>query len=88
MSRVWKRFLKKISYAIGFVLYFLAAMVISEFVFQFFDLPPGMGATAGVALFIGVPVIGLIIRDTYRESKREVEYENREMMRTLGKKFD
>jgi len=87
MSRVWKRFLKKIFYAIGFVLYFLAAIVIPEFVFQLFDLPPGMGATAGVALFIGVPVIGLIIRDVYRDAKREVEDENRRMMRTLGKKF-
>jgi hypothetical protein len=88
MSRVWKRFLKKISYAMGFVLYFLAAIIIPEFVFQFFDLPPGMGATAGVVLFLGVPVIGLMIRDVYRDSKREVEDENRRMMRTLGKKFD
>jgi hypothetical protein len=87
MSRVWKRFLKKIFYAIGFVLYFLAAIVIPEFVFQFFDLPPGMGATVGLALFVGVPVIGLMIRDTYRESKQEVERENREMMRTLGKEY-
>jgi hypothetical protein len=87
MSRVWKRFLKKIFYAMGFVLYFLAAIIIPEFVFQFFDLPPGMGATVGLVLFVGVPIIGLIIRDTYRDAKREVEYENREMMRTLGKKF-
>ena len=87
MSRVWKRFLKKISYAIGFILYGAATMAVPEFVFQFFDLPPGMGSTVGLVLFIGVPIIGFIIRDVYRDCKHEVERENREMMKTLGEKF-
>jgi hypothetical protein len=34
-------------------------------------------------------VLGLLVRDMWRDAKREVEWENRDMMRTLkGKEYD
>lgn len=85
MSRVWKRFFYKVGYASLFVTYVLSALFVPEVIsITFFGQEPGLGVIIGSLLFLAIPGIGFILRDVYRESKREVEYENKNLMRNLG----
>jgi hypothetical protein len=89
MSRVWKRFLIKVSKGVGVIAYVLGSMFAGGFVAGWlgFDVEAGIFAGAGVMVFL--PMIAYLLRDIYRDAKQEVEWENREMMRTLkGKEYD
>ena len=88
MSRVWKRFLLKISKGIAALFYILLALFIPEYIFQVvLGLESGSGAVIGMLTFIALPIFGYLIYDVYRDSKLEVERENRQIMRDLGGKF-
>lgn len=88
MNRVWKRFLYKVGYASLLVLYILLAILLPELFFVLvLEQDLGMGTFVGSVVFLVIPAIGLLLRDVYRDSKREVELENRDMMRNLGKKY-
>ena len=88
MSRVWKRFLFKMSKGIAAISYVLLVLFIPEYIFQVvLRFEPGNGAILGMLTFIALPVFGYLIYDVYRDSKLEVERENRQIMRDLGGKF-
>ena len=88
MSRVWKRFLFKMSKGVGAAAYVLLAIFIPEYIFQVvLGLESGQGAFIGMMVFIALPIFGFLLRDVYRDSKLEVERENRQIMRDLGGKF-
>jgi hypothetical protein len=85
MSRVWKRFLFKMSKGIGAAAYVLLAIIVPEYIFQVvLGLESGQGAFIGMTVFIALPIFGHLIYDMYRDSKREIESENRRIMRDLG----
>jgi hypothetical protein len=80
MNRVWKKFLGNLVEPLAFIAYCMFAIgltmwsgtVVNEF--------------TGIAVFfimIVIPAFSLIIRDMWRDAKREVEWENEEMIRTL-----
>jgi len=89
VSRVWKRFLLKLSKGLSVIAYVLLAMAIPEVVFQLvFNLEPGIGSVVGMITFIALPVFGFILYDVYKDCKYEVERENRSIMHSLGKKYE
>ena len=80
MNRVWKKFLGKFVEPLAFMAYGMFAIgltmwsgtVVNEF--------------TGIAVFfimIVIPLCSLIIRDMWRDAKREVEWENRDMLDSL-----
>jgi len=80
MNRVWKKFLGKFVEPLAYMAYGMFAIgltmwsgtVVNEF--------------TGIAVFfimIVIPAVSLIIRDMWRDAKREVEWENRDMLNTL-----
>jgi len=80
MNRVWKKFLGKFVEPLAYMAYGMFAIgltmwsgtVVNEF--------------TGIAVFfimIVIPAVSLIIRDMWRDAKREVEWENRDMVDTL-----
>lgn len=84
MSRVWKRFFLKIAKGFAVLLYVSVALVIPELIVNLFDGPSGLGVFIGLIVFLVLPVICAILIDTYKESKREIEWENRKIMMALG----
>jgi hypothetical protein len=83
MSRVWKRFLFKISKGVGIVAYILGSLGIGAVVSLWLGYDPQAGVLVGAGLFIFLPLITIVLRDTYRDSKEEVEQENRNILRAL-----
>jgi len=80
MSRVWKKFLGNLVEPLAYMAYGMFAIgltmwsgtVVNEF--------------TGIAVFfimIVIPAFSLIIRDMWRDAKREVEWENRDLMREI-----
>jgi len=80
MNRVWKKFLGKFVEPLAYMAYGMFAIgltmwsgtVVNEF--------------TGIAVFfimIVIPAVSLIIRDMWRDAKREVEWENETMLNTL-----
>jgi hypothetical protein len=85
MSRVWKRFLLKMSKGVVFLTYVLLAIFVPEYISQIvLGFESGQGAVIGMMVFIALPIFGYLIYDVYRDSKREIEIENRRIMRDLG----
>lgn len=90
MNRIQKRFLSKIGKFVGFFvgssIYLILAIFVPEYIFQtLLGFESGLGAFIGMMIFIVLPILGIIIRDVYQDAKLEVESENRQMMRELGK---
>ena len=80
MNRVWKKFFGKLVEPLAYMAYgmfaigltFWSGTVVNEF--------------TGIAVFfimIVIPAFSLIIRDMWRDAKREVEWENRDILNTL-----
>jgi len=81
MSRVTKKFLIKLApIAIGIV-YTWIALEIGGFVSERYG-DPLYGLFAIGFLVIG-PMVGYMLRETWLQAKREVEYENELMINTL-----
>ena len=86
MSRVWKKFFYKLSGPVLTMLYTCAVVAVS--IWAGAHVAPWVGG-AILIVWIFFPVLGLLVRDMWRDAKREVEWENRDMMRTLkGKEYD
>ena len=79
MSRVWKQFLKNLVWPVGFTSYIFAVIVGAEYANTLFE----HGAILVVVLFLCVPITVYLVRDMWRDAKQKVEWENREMMRSL-----
>jgi len=85
MSRVWKHFLKKLMITFGVFLYMLVAAVVPLFIADYLDYEPVAGMAIGIGLFIIFPIVCFLIRHEYLDSKREIELENQQIMRSLKK---
>lgn len=83
MNRVWKRFLTKVANGAGVVAYVLSSMLIPGEIAHRMGYDTRWGILIGAGVFVIAPMIFYIIRDVYRDAKREIEWENKEMMRTL-----
>lgn len=83
MNRVWKKFFKKVGKGLAVLTYMFSVLVIPGFISMYFGYLPELGTMLGGLFFIVLPMVSYILRDTYRESKYEVDRENREMLRTI-----
>jgi hypothetical protein len=86
MNRVWKKFFIKISKGLSFFVYVISSMAIPAVIAAWLEYPPGIGIFIGSIIFLIIPGGIYLLRDIYKDCKREVEYENRDILRTLGKK--
>lgn len=80
MNRVWKKFLKKLAEPVGFLLYVMFAVGLSMWTIE--NVSQGVGITVFI-IMIPIPAFAYLIRDMWRQAKSEVEWENRDMMRSL-----
>ena len=80
MNRVWKEFLKNLAWPVGIAVYVWSVVALAVYVE--INMYEG-GAIIVALLFIALPMIVYLIRDMWLDAKRKVEWENREMMRTL-----
>lgn len=83
MSRVWKRFLFKVSKGLAVIGYLLGVMLGSGVVSVWLGYPFEPGVLVGAVLFIAMPMVAYALYDIYRDAKQEVETENRNILRTL-----
>lgn len=77
MNRVTKKFLGKLLPPVGMIVYVFAAMHLAGYA----ENPLHSIAIAGI-LIIG-PMIIYMLRETWLQAKREVDWENETMMKTL-----
>ena len=82
MSRVMKRFIRKIAEPISFALYFFGTLMLAEYLGSVYGLNAFM---ATMVVMIIVPVFAWLIKETYLQAKREVDFENEQLLRDLGK---
>ena len=69
---------------LGFVAYVMLAIFVPEYIsHNILGFESGLGSVTGMMVFVALPIIGLIIRDVYRDAKLEVEEENRQIMKVL-----
>lgn len=80
MNRVWKQFLKNLAWPTGIAVYVWGVIALSLYVEK--NMSESGGALVAL-MFIALPILVYIIRDMWRDAKRKVEWENREMLRTL-----
>ena len=80
MSRVWKRFFRKLAEPAGIMAYVIFAVGLSGWTIE--NVSQGMGIVVFVIMIL-VPALAYIIRDMWLDAKREVEWENRDMLNTL-----
>lgn len=89
MSRVWKRFLFKVGKGVAVISYVLGSMLLGGFISHWLGYDPEAGIFIGVMTMVVLPMIAFLLRDTYKDAKQEVEWENRKMMSALkGNKID
>lgn len=84
MNRVWRRFLFKISKMLGVIAYVIGSMLFGGFVSLWFGYPAELGIMLGSLIFLFLPGAVLALRDIYKDTKSEIERENRRLMRDLG----
>jgi len=77
MSRVTKKFLGKLLPPVGMIVYVFAAMHLAGYA----ENPLHRITIAGILII--APMIIYMLRETWLQAKREVEYENELMINTL-----
>lgn len=89
MSRVWKRFLIKVSKGVGVIAYVLGSMFVGGLIAGWLGFDIEAGILAGAGVMVVLPMVAFLLRDVYRDAKQEVEWENRKMMNALkGSEYD
>jgi len=83
MNRVWKRFLNKVAKGVGTVAYVLLSMFIPAVIAHRMGYDLEWGIMFGAGVFVIAPMTFYMIRDVYRDAKREVEWENQKLMRDI-----
>lgn len=83
MSRVMKRFLLKIGKALGIVVYTVASLLAGAFIFDQLGLDPELGMYVSAMVLILFPIVVWMIKDMWRDAKREIEWENREVLNSF-----
>ena len=76
MNRVTKKFLGKVLPPLGIMLYVAAVMVGSTMV-------GGKAAFVGPLVFLVIPLFGYMLYESYKDAKREVEWEDRDLLRDI-----
>lgn len=76
-NRVMKKFLQKLWPPVAIMAYVLTVMEIGGW----FEHP--MQSIAFVGIMIFLPILVYILRETWMQAKREVDYENEMMLNTL-----
>jgi hypothetical protein len=80
MNRVWKRFFLKVAEPVSYVLYFVGTMLLAEYM----ESKYGMIAFMGIwGVMVVLPVLGWMLKEMYRQAKREIDFENEELLREL-----
>ena len=80
MNRVWKQFLKNLAWPAGIAVYVFGVIPLSLYVEK--NISESAGALVAL-MFIALPILVYIIRDMWRDAKRKVDWENREMLRII-----
>jgi hypothetical protein len=89
MSRVWKRFLLKVSKGVGVIAYVTGSMFAGGLTAGWLGFDIEAGIFAGAVVMVIFPMIAYLLRDIYRDAKQEVEWENRKMMNAIkGNDYD
>ncbi len=89
MSRVWKRFLIKVSKGLGAIAYILGSMFAGGFIAGWLGFDIEIGIMVGAVVMVFLPMIAVLLRDVYRDAKQEVEWENRKLMNAIkGSDYD
>lgn len=83
MSRVMKKFLKKLAEPVIIMAYVSFATVLVMWTYA--NVSAGM-AVVVFCIMIPIPMFAYLIRDMWRDAKREVEWENDYMLNTLKEK--
>ena len=76
MNRVTKKFLGKVLPPLGIMLYVAAVMVGSTMV-------GGTAVFAGPLVFLAIPLFGYMLYESYKDAKREVEWEDKDLLRDI-----
>ena len=76
MNRVTKKFLGKVLPPIGIMFYVAAVMVGSTMI-------GGTAVFAGPLVFLVIPLFGYMFYESYKDAKREVEWEDRDLLRDI-----
>ena len=80
MNRVWKKFFGKLAEPVIIMAYVSLATVLVMWTDA--NVSAGM-AIVVFCIMIPIPMFAYLIRDMWRDAKREVEWENRDMLDTL-----
>ena len=80
MNRVMKKFLKKLAEPFALIVYIFFAVGLTMWTAE--NISQGMSVVVFV-IMIPVPAFAYMLRDMWRDAKREVEWENRDMLDTL-----
>ena len=76
MNRVTKKFLGKVLPPIGIMFYVAAVMVGSTII-------GGKAVFAGPLVGIVIPLFGYMLYESYKDAKREVEWEDRDLLKDI-----
>ena len=77
MSRVMKKFFEKLYPPVGIIAYVFTVITVSGYISN------PMYKVGFVGAFIIVPMIAYMLWETWQQAKREVEWENRDLMREI-----
>lgn len=80
MNRVWKRFFRKLAGPLGFALYFFVTFSIAEYLGSIYGT---MAFLAVYCVMIIVPVFAWMLKETYRQAKNEIDFENEMLVKDL-----
>jgi len=83
MNRVWKKFLMKIGKAIAVVAYLFTVTLGVGIIATYVGYNGEIAMVISVFVAIVAPIVVMMVRDEYQDSKWQVEQENREMMRNI-----
>lgn len=84
-SRVFKRFMKKVGKYIGIPTLFIISWIsISILISILFSIDPNAALLITTVSFIILPMIGFFLYTLYKDSKREIAEENKQLMRDLN----
>jgi hypothetical protein len=82
-SRVFKKFTRKVLVGIILPILYIAAWIGSSFLVAFLGVPEQGAVLITTVFFVLIPGLGIALRHMYKESKAEIERENRDLMRNL-----
>jgi ABC-type phosphate transport system permease subunit len=83
MSRVRKRFLIKVGKAVGAIAYVLGSMFAGGFIASWLGFDIEAGILVGAFVMVILPMVAFLLHDVYRDTKQEVEREDRAMWHRL-----